>query len=93
MEIKKRECRKFADPELRMNRNHGLLHATKVKYIVRTAVKNIGGKRLLVLYIYQREQAAEGNFRPVWTMFQSRNEYITLFRREQGRFLQPGKGL
>ena len=84
MEIKKRECRKFADPELRMNRNHGLLHATKVKYIVRTAVKNIGGKRLLVLYIYQREQAAEGNFRPVWTMFQSRNEYITLFRREDG---------
>ncbi len=44
MEIKKRECRKFADPELKMNRNHGLLHTEKVKYIVRTAVKNIGGK-------------------------------------------------
>lgn len=84
MEIKKRECRKFADPGLKMNRNHGLLHAAKVKYIVRTAVKNIGGKRLLVLYIYQREQAAAGNFKPVWTMFQSRTEYITLSRREDG---------
>ena len=84
MEIKKRECRKFADPGLKMNRNHGLLHAEEVKYIVRTAVKNIGGKRLLVLYIYQREQAAAGNFKPVWTMFQGRREYTTLSYREDG---------
>ncbi len=84
MEIKKRECRKFADPGLKMNRNHGLLHAEEVKYIVRTAVKNIGGKRLLVLYIYLREQAAAGNFKPVWTMFQGRMEYTTLSYREDG---------
>ncbi len=63
MKINKRECRKFADPELKMNQNHGLLHAEEVKYIVRTSVKNIGGKRLLVLYIYLREQAAAGNFK------------------------------
>ena len=84
MKINKRECRKFADPGLKMNQNHGLLHAEEVKYIVRTAVKNIGGKRLLVLYIYLREQAAAGNFKPVLTMFQSRTEYITLCRREDG---------
>ena len=84
MKINKRECRKFADPGLKMNQNHGLLHAEEVKYIVRTAVKNIGGKRLLVLYIYLREQAAAGNFKPVLTMFQSRTEYVTLCRREDG---------
>ena len=84
MKINKRECRKFADPGISMNRNHGLLHAAEVKYIVRTAVKNIGGKRLLVLYIYSREQAAEGIFQPVWTMFQSRTEHITLSYREDG---------
>ena len=84
MKINKREYRKFADPELKMNQNHGLLHAEKVKYIVRTSVKNIGGKRLLVLYIYLREQAAAGNFKPVLTMFQSRTEYVTLCRREDG---------
>ena len=67
-----------------MNQNHGLLHAEEVKYIVRTSVKNIGGKRLLVLYIYLREQAAAGNFKPVLTMFQSRTEYVTLCRREDG---------
>lgn len=84
MKINKRECRKFADPGLKMNRNHGLLYTEKVKYIVRTAVKNIGGKRLLVLYIYPREQAADGIFLPVWTMFQSRTEYVTLSRKEDG---------
>lgn len=84
MKINKKECRKFADPGLPMNRNHGLLYASEVKYIVRTAVKNIGGKRLLVLYIYLREQAADGIFQPVWTMFQSRTEYVTLSRREDG---------
>ena len=84
MKINKRECRKFADPGFKMNQNHGLLHAEKVKYIVRTAVKNIGRKRLLVLYIYLREQAAAGNFKPVLTMFQSRTEYVTLCRREDG---------
>lgn len=42
MKINKRECRKFADPGFKMNQNHGLLHAEKVKYIVRTAVKNTG---------------------------------------------------
>ena len=84
MKINKRECRKFADPGFKMNQNHGLLHAEKVKYIVRTSVKNIGGKRLLVLYIYLREQAAAGNFKPVLTMFQSRTEYVTLCRREDG---------
>ena len=64
-------------------------HAEEVKYIVRTAVKNIGGKRLLVLYIYLREQAAAGNFKPVLTMFQSRTEYITLACREDGSTYWP----
>ena len=83
--VNKKECRKHADPGLRMNLRNGLLHAEQIRHIVRTALKNIGGQRLLVLYIYQREQAAAGIFKPAWTMFQSRTDYISLFRSEDGQ--------
>ena len=52
MRINKRECRKFADPGLKMNRNHGLLHTEKVKYIVRTAIKNIGGQKAFLAAVF-----------------------------------------
>lgn len=84
MKIDKRKCRKYADPGLGMSRQNGLLHAEKIKHIMRTAVKNIGGQRILVLYVYPRERAAAGDFRPVWTMFQSRTDFVTLAFREDG---------
>lgn len=82
MNLNKKECRKYADPGWQMNLNDGLLHAEQIEYIIRTAVKNIGGQRVLVLYIYQREQAAAGDFTPLWVMFQSRHQFITLARKE-----------
>ncbi len=82
--IDKRSCRKFLAPAGQMNLNQGVFHAESIFYIIRTAVKNIGHQRLLVLYVYSRKEAVNGNFLPKWTVFQSRNDYITLERKDDG---------
>lgn len=82
--LDKRECRKYADPSLTIPQGHGLLHAPQVDYIIRTAVKIINHRRTLVLYVYDRKQAADGDFTPVWTVFQAGGDYITLARYGDG---------
>ncbi len=84
MKIDKRKCRKYAEAGLKMNRNCGMLHAEGIKHIIRTAVKNIGGHRILVMYVYPREKAASGDFTPIWTVFQGKKDYTTLAHREDG---------
>lgn len=84
MKIDKRQCLKHVNTNWTMNQSNGLLHAEQIKYILRTAVKNIGGKRLLVIYVYSRKQTAEGNFCPQWVIFQSRTEYTTLSYKPDG---------
>ena len=49
MTLSKRACRRYADPKLTFQQNNGLLHSGQIKYIVRTAIKNVGGKRILLL--------------------------------------------
>lgn len=80
MKINKRACRKYADPKLTFNQNHGLLICNKIHYIIRTAVKNIAGRRLLLLFFYPREQVINGIFIPQFTVFQAPDEYVTLER-------------
>lgn len=80
--IDKRACRKFAMPELEFNLNEGVLHVESCPYIIRTAVRNIAGQRILVLYIYQRESILAGSIKPRWVMFQSRDDFATLSLRE-----------
>lgn len=80
--IDKRACRKFAMPELEFNLNEGVLHVESCPYIIRTAVRNIAGQRILVLYIYQREHILTGSINPRWVMFQSRDDFATLSLRE-----------
>lgn len=80
--IDKRACRKFAMPELEFNLNEGILHAESCPYIIRTAVRNISRQRILVLYIYQRENILAGSIKPRWVMFQSRDDFATLSLRE-----------
>ena len=84
--LDKKALRKFTadNPAPAIPPGHGLLHAPQVGYIVRTAVKIIGRRRTLVLYVYDRKRAASGDSRPVWTMFQAGEDYITLARREDG---------
>ena len=84
MRLNKRACRKLADPTWKMNLNSGLFCADQLQYIVRSAVRNVDHQRVLILYVYDREQVNVGETRPLWTVFQSREQYITLARREDG---------
>ena len=83
--IDKRACRKFAIPELEFNLNEGILHVERCPYIIRTAVHNISGQRILVLYIYQRESILAGSIKPRWVMFHSRDDFATLSFRENAK--------
>ena len=83
--IDKRACRKFAMPELEFNLNEGVLHVEGCPYIIRTAVRNIAGQRILVLYIYQRESILAGSIKPRWVMFHSRDDFATLSFREDAK--------
>lgn len=83
--IDKRACRKFAMPELEFDLNEGVLHVESCPYIIRTAVRNIAGQRILVLYIYQRESILAGSIKPRWVMFHSRDDFATLSFREDAK--------
>ena len=83
--IDKRACRKFAMPELDFNLNEGVLHVESCPHIIRTAVRNIAGQRILVLYIYQRESILAGSIKPRWVMFHSRDDFATLSFREDAK--------
>lgn len=84
--LDKKVLRQFAadNPAPAIPANHGLLHAPQVDHIVRTAVRIIGHRRMLVLYVYDRKKAADGALAPVWTMFQAGDDYITLARYGDG---------
>lgn len=84
MKLNKKECRKFANPGLKMAPGNGLLHAKQIDYIIRTAIKIIDRHKTLILYIYPRGQAAQGDFRPCWTMFHGRDDFIALFMKDDG---------
>lgn len=83
--LNKRLCRQYADPPLGLDPDHGLLHARQIKFIVRTGVRTMDADPVLILWFYPRERAAEGDHTPVWTMFQGRDDYITLERGEDGK--------
>ena len=83
--IDKRACRKFAMPELEFNLNEGVLHVESCPYIIRTAVRNVAGQRILMLYIYQRERILAGSIKPRWVMFHSRDDFATLSFREDAK--------
>lgn len=85
MKLDKRECRKFALPDRVPDPNRGIFHFRGLTHIVCSAVKLIGGHKTLVLYVYQRESVIAGDLRPVWTMFQNRDDYITLAQKEDGK--------
>ena len=82
--MNKRALRKFTPDVRKFNLKNGIFCAEQVKYVVCTAVHNIGGRRTLVLYVYLREKALSGDFTPLWTVFQTKDEYLTLCRDQKG---------
>ena len=84
MKLDKRKCREYAVPDRKLSPANGILHAKQVAYIVTTAVKTINHHRTLVLYVYPRKQASEVDCKPLWTMFQTKEDFLTLARKEDG---------
>lgn len=82
--MNKRALRKYADPQLHFPKTNGLLYCPQIKYIIRTATKNIDGTRTLVLYIYETEKAAQGQCSPAFTVFQTKSDFITMKYCEDG---------
>lgn len=75
--LNKKALRRCADPGLTIPANHGLLHAEQISYLLRSAVKCIDHRRTLVVYVYDRKRAEHGDFIPAWTVFFTKNGYIT----------------
>ena len=84
MKLDRRKCRKHADRALNIAKGSGLLYAEQIEYIIRTAVKVIDHHKVLVLYVYSREEVVQGEFRPKFTIFQGRDDFLTLARKEDG---------
>ena len=78
MKINKRKCRAYAVPDRKLSSANGILHAKQINYIVTAAVKTIAHHRTLVLYIYPREQAVRGDYKPLWTMFHTKDDFLAL---------------
>ena len=76
--MNKRKLRNYADPHLTFNRNNGLLYVDHFRYIVRTTVTNVDGHRTLRLFFYPKKDAVEGRFVPQYTVFQTKEAYLTL---------------
>lgn len=82
--LDKKLCRKLSDPDLHFPKGCGILHCEQVEYVIRTAIKNIGKTRTLVLYLFSTEQAAKGSYKPTYVMFQTKEDFVTLENMEDG---------
>lgn len=82
--LNKRECRKFFHQYPKMNPHSGIMNASQVDFIVRAAVKVINRHKTLVLWLYSRDQASQGDVRPCMAVFQVRDDFLTLAHRDDG---------
>lgn len=82
--LNKRECRKFFHQYPKMNPRSGIMNASQVDFIVRTAVKVIDRHKTLVLWLYSRDRASRGDVRPCMAVFQVRDDFLTLAHRDDG---------
>ncbi len=80
----KRALRKEAIPNRKPDIRRGVFCTEQIKYVICSAIKNIGGHRTLVLYVYNGNIESTEEAIPRWTMFQTQNEYATLYRDEKG---------
>ena len=75
--IDKKACRLFLEPVIPPNSDCGLFLVQNLKYIVRTAVKIVGHRRLLILCLYARGEPPGGRPKLAFTMFQASDSFVT----------------
>ena len=83
--IDKRACRKVAQEPVRIHPGNALLYIPDIQYVLRSRVRNISGKRLLVIYFIPVKAAAAGNTTPKYVVFQGKDDFITLENCENGK--------
>ena len=64
--------------------NAGVLYTERVRYLVTSAVKLIGGHRVLAVYFYECERLKANDRMPKWVVFQGKDTFATLERDAEG---------
>lgn len=75
--IDKKACRDFLEPVCPPNSDCGLFLIPKLRYIVRTAIKIVEHRRLLILCLYAKGVTSEDKPVLAYTMFQASDSFIT----------------
>ena len=75
--IDKKACRQFLESGLAPNSDCGLFLVPKLKYIIRTSIKNVGHRHLLILCLYAKGNTPGDRPRLAYTMFQASNSFVT----------------
>lgn len=83
--IDKRACRKVAQEPVRVSVNNALLYIPDLQYVLRSMVRNISGRRLLVIWLIPVKAATTGNTAPRYVVFQGKDDFITLEYCEDGK--------
>lgn len=81
--IDKKACRQFLEPVLAPSPECGLFLLSKLKYVIRTAVKIVGHRRLLILCLYARGDTPGDRPKLTYTMFQASDGFITYDHRAE----------
>ena len=80
--IDKKACRSFLNPRRSLDLNSGLFYVEQIEYIVCTAIRIVGHRKLLILDFYPRAEAVKGMPSPDFTMFQATDDLITFDHRD-----------
>ena len=83
--IDKRACRKVALEPVHVHHGNALLYIPDILYVLRSSVRNISGKRLLVIRFIPVKAAAAGDTTPKYVLFQGKDDFITLENCEDGK--------
>lgn len=83
--IDKKACRQFLEPLVPPVSNSGLFLVQSLKYIVRTAVKIVGHRRLLILCLYARGDAPGDRPILTYTIFQACDSFTTYDHRPESK--------
>ena len=75
--ISKKACRKALEPVTAPSANCGLFLVEQIRYVIRTAVRNIGRRRMLVLCLYTKGDDPCGKPVLAYTMFQASDAFVT----------------
>ena len=80
--IDKKACKSFLNPRRSLDLNSGLFYVEQIEYIVCTAIRIVGHRKLLILDFYPRAEAVKGMPSPDFTMFQATDDFITFDHRD-----------